>query len=82
MLVTPQDIVFMSLRWTITGFILWHFGLVYGFIICTALHFMNTQVMWHVFGLESLNPIDELFLYDDEKNISNILCKHHNTQII
>lgn len=35
--------------------------------------FMKEIVIKYLFGLEPFYPIDELFIFDDEKNVANIV---------
>lgn len=75
MKVEVEDIFFMSIRWTIGLFLFYKLGLLYTIIICTIINYIFKWVMWYAYGLQALNPIDELFLHDDEKNRSNIVSK-------
>ena len=70
-----EDIFFMSIRWTLTIFLFYKVGLLYTILICTFINYSFKFLMWKIFKLQALNPIDELFLQDDEKNRSNIVSK-------
>lgn len=73
------DVFFLSLRMTVAAYIFYNFGWITGVIICSMLNFVHNQLMWYIFGLESLSAVDEMFVNDDEKNVANIVSKY-NTQ--
>lgn len=70
-----QDTFFLSLRMTIAIYMIYYYGWIQGTAICVGLNFTSDLIMWYAFGLESLSAVDELFILDDAKNVSNVVSK-------
>ena len=70
-----QDTFFLSLRMTLATFMFYTSGWLLGMTICVALNFVSDVIMWRIFGLEALSAVDELFILDDAKNVSNVVSK-------
>lgn len=77
-----DDTFFLLVRSTLGLFLFYKLGFLYGLLACTALNYLNSFIMWHVFGLEALYPVDELFINDDKTNPSNIVSKPLNKILI
>jgi len=44
-----------------------------GFISYFLFMYLNKRVMNKFFGMELLEPIDEIFMYESDKNVANIM---------
>ena len=71
---TLSDIFFMSIRWTLTVFLIFELGILKGLLVSVIILNGFQYILSLALGLQVLNPVDLLFLMDNEKNPSNITC--------
>jgi hypothetical protein len=51
----------------------WITGIMYGIVTYKAMVFVLNQYMFHFQNCEGLCPFDEIYWYDDENSLANIL---------
>jgi len=56
-------------------FLIYYFGFINGLILAYLKKNLISLVLNHVFGLEPLSAVDELFIFDNERNVCNIVSK-------
>lgn len=69
------DLFYLSVRVTVDIALLYILGPLYGILSILVLSLINYFIMKGIFGLEALSAVDELFLFDDDKNVCNIVSK-------
>ena len=79
MRLSRKDIFFLSLRITITLSLVYYVGLLKGVLMIWAYYLLTFYFMKHIFGLETVAPIDTLLNHDDDKNVANIVSKSTST---
>lgn len=72
---TASDKMFTVLRTALAVATIYYMGAFQGIALILMFNYLYDSMMWHIFGLESLYPVDSVFNYDDENNISNIVSK-------
>lgn len=77
MRLSRKDIFFLSVRLTLTLSLLYYLGIFLGLAFIWSYFTLNFCVMKYCFGLESVSPVDTLLVHDDDKNVANIVSKHH-----
>ncbi len=75
MRLSRRDVYFISLKLTLIFSILYYFGLLLGLSICFLYSFLSDSLMYYLFGMEAVSPVDTLIVHDDENNVANVVCK-------
>jgi hypothetical protein len=70
-----DDYIYLALRCMLAGYVFYSYGVFWGAALTLAFNSVSRLIMWYVFGLEALYPVDNVFHYDDEQNVANITSK-------
>ena len=75
MRLSKTDVIFLSIRLTVTFSLFHYLGVLYGLFAIWLYFSLNYVMMRYCFGLDAVSPVDTLLVHDDEGNVSNIVSK-------
>lgn len=75
MRLSRKDVLFLSLRLTVTISLINYTGILRGLCILLVYRLLSNWTMRYLFGLEAVAPVDTLLVHDDEINVANVICK-------